>query len=336
MPVGEDTDPPATQLSAAVRVGETLIVAGDEGGALEILAPRKHGWVQQERIFLHKLLSLPDGRDGEVDIEGLAVCGDWLWIVGSHALKRRKLKGKTGTAAVSDLSRIKRDANRFLLARIPLQRAESGHVQPVARYGDRRPAMMESGKRSSMLVSRLREDPMLAPYIDLPSKENGLDIEGIAVDEDRVWLGLRGPVLGGYAIVLQLDIRANKRDTLKARKVDGTRRFRKYFLPLQALGLRDLQIDGRDLLLLTGTTMSTEGPSRIVRWHDALQQNRSAVIGGDALTRLHQFEDTSLDDKAEAICAWEGNDLLVLYDSPLEARLSNENNTVLADHLTIS
>ena len=31
-------------------------------------------------------------------------------------------------------------------------------------------------------------------------QENGLDIEGIAVEGDRVWLGLRGPVLGGHAV----------------------------------------------------------------------------------------------------------------------------------------
>lgn len=330
LPVRDDIDPPATQLSAAVRIGDTLIVASDEGGALEVLTEGAQGWVQDERVCLHNLLSLPDGRDGEVDIEGLAVCENWLWVVGSHALKRRKLKGASGKAALTLLNPIHRDANRFLLARLPLKDS-----RPVQRDGDRRPAMIESGKRSSKLVSWLREDPMLAPFTDLPSKENGLDIEGIAVDGNRVWLGLRGPVLGGRAMVLQLDIRANKRNTLKARKVEGTRRFRKFFLPLQGLGLRDLQIDGQDLLLLTGPTMSTEGPSRIVRWHDALQQNQSTVVGGDALTRLHQFEDTSLDDKAEAICAWE-NDLLVLYDSPRDARLSNDNNTVLADYIVIS
>ena len=40
----------------------------------------------------------------------------------------------------------------------------------------------------------------------LPSKDNGLDIEGLAVLGNRVYLGLRGPVLRGRAIILELEL----------------------------------------------------------------------------------------------------------------------------------
>lgn len=40
-------------------------------------------------------------------------------------------------------------------------------------------------------------DPHFAPYLAIPGKGNGFDIEGLAVDGQRLFLGLRGPVLLG-------------------------------------------------------------------------------------------------------------------------------------------
>ncbi|MEM9059785.1 MAG: DUF3616 domain-containing protein [Pseudomonadota bacterium] len=323
--------PPARQLSAAVRIGGTLIVAGDEGGDLEVLGGRGNRWTQVARVSLHDIVNLPAGRDVEVDIEGLAVQDDWLWVVGSHSLKRRKPRGNSPERAFSSMQTLVRDANRFLLARIPLERQKSGHMRPVAKAGGRRPAMVEAGKRSSVLTSWLAEDPLLSPFVSLASKENGLDIEGIAVGDGDVWLGLRGPVLRGHAIILRFDLRANKRDILKAKKTDGTRRFRKYLLPLDGLGLRDLESDGRDLLLLTGPTMSADGPSRIVRWRGALASKGSAVVAGSDLALEHDLSDGKPTDNPEAICRWTKDGVLVLYDRPDRARLSNDDNTYTAD-----
>ncbi|WP_457090403.1 DUF3616 domain-containing protein [Microvirga sp. P5_D2] len=40
------------------------------------------------------------------------------------------------------------------------------------------------------------------PFLSIPSKENGFDVEGLAVREGRISPGLRGPVLRGHAVVL--------------------------------------------------------------------------------------------------------------------------------------
>lgn len=328
-------DPPATQMSAAVRIGATLIVAGDEGGALEVLAPEKDCWAQVARVSLHELVRLPADPDIEIDIEGLAVEGDWLWVIGSHSLKRQKPRGKSTRQDLSDLKIIKREANRFVLARLPLDRHKSGYIRPVARDGTRRPAMVEIGKRSSTLISWLSEDPMLAPFLEIPSKENGLDVEGIAANEDHVWLGLRGPVLRGHAIVLQLDLKANKRDVLKAKKLDGTRRFRKYLLPLDGLGVRDLELDGKDLLILTGPTMTAPGPARVVRWSDATEAQGSEVVSPKKLDLAIELPAGTVQDKPEAICCWDKNSLMVLHDRPSPKRLSENNLSLLADIVSI-
>ena len=43
-----------------------------------------------QRFDLEPLLKLPDGTEGEIDIEGLDVDGGYLWLIGSHSLKRKK------------------------------------------------------------------------------------------------------------------------------------------------------------------------------------------------------------------------------------------------------
>ena len=50
----------------------------------------------------------------------------------------------------------------------------------------------------------LAGEPLLRPFLPIPSKDNGLDIEGITARGDRVLLGLRGPVLRGIALVAEL------------------------------------------------------------------------------------------------------------------------------------
>ena len=40
----------------------------------------------------------------------------------------------------------------------------------------------------------------------IPGKDNGIDCEGLAVAGDRVFIGLRGPVLRGWAMIIELQV----------------------------------------------------------------------------------------------------------------------------------
>src|SRR5688500_19591809 len=92
------------------------------------------------------------------------------------------------------------------------------------------------------LRNLLRDDAHLAPFLPIPGKDNGLDIEGIAVTGERVYLGLRGPVLRGWAFVLELrpEVDPDAPDRLELRPFDDGRRYRKHVLRLDGLGVRDL------------------------------------------------------------------------------------------------
>ena len=213
-----------------------------------------------------------------MDIEGLDCDGDWLWVVGSHSLKRDKPKdsGQDPAAALATMEKIERDANRYFLGRFPLARRKDGLV-PVAADGDRKPAHLKLFAEKSKLHRWLKGDPHLAPFLKIPSKENGFDIEGLAAKGLRVWLGLRGPVLRGWAVVIEMELKVTGSGHLKAMRIDGRRRYRKHLLPAGGLGVRDLALEGDDLLLLVGPTMASDGPAHILRWRDATSCRTSGV-----------------------------------------------------------
>ena len=73
--------------------------------------------------------------------------------------------------------------------------------------------------------------------MSIPSKDNGLDIEGLAVKEGRLLLGLRGPVLRGWAIIIEIEPFESEAGVLELKEIgeDGAK-YKKYFLDLNGLG----------------------------------------------------------------------------------------------------
>ena len=213
-------------LSACARTGDVLFLACDETAGIERLRLTDDGWGDHQHFDLAGFVDLPDGPDNEIDIEGLDVDGDWLWIVGSHSLKRGKPDGASGAAGLERMAEIRRDGNRQFLGRLPLVDHGEG-PEPVASDGERRVAHVKFGK-SARLKAWLAGDPHLGRFLDIPGKENGLDIEGIAVRGNRIWLGLRGPVLRGYAMVLEMDMKETGSGHLKPMRIDVKARTRRW------------------------------------------------------------------------------------------------------------
>lgn len=168
----------------------------------------------------------------------------------------------------------------------------------------------------------------------MPSKENGLDVEGIAVRGDRAWLGLRGPVLRGHAVVLGLDLKEPKKGRLKACRVDGSRRYRKFLIDTRGLGIRDMRLDGDDLLLLVGPTMSLDGAAFVLRWRDAVHDDSAGVVDPSSVEVVTELPYSREVDHPEGLELWpEGGSgaLLVIYDAPAPDRVDPGNYTVRAD-----
>ena len=105
---------------------------------------------------------------------------------------------------VDKLRTVSLDENRFALLRIPVIIGAEGLPNLVPSCPD--PATPQRCSRPECSVISLTEigrDEHFGAFTGIPGKDNGLDIEGLAVKADRVYVGLRGPVLRGWASILE-------------------------------------------------------------------------------------------------------------------------------------
>ena len=327
-------------LSACDMIGSCLWLGCDETTTVERLITRDGVRFAEHRAFsLGRIFPLPAGDDEEIDIEGLAHDGGYLWITGSHSLKRKKPKRheKDPEEALRRLSSVEADPNRYFLARVPLVPTEDG-VYDLARSGiaGATAACVPMASGTNALAKALAEDPLLGRFVHIPCKENGLDIEGIAARDDRVFLGLRGPVLRGWATIIELQVRTEDPGILALNAIGPRGQpYRAHFLDLDGLGIRDLTLDGEDLVILAGPTMDLDGPTRIYRWTGALETGTSEVVTHDRLEHLLDVPYGDGVDHAEGLTLIEPDGaarrLLVVYDSPAAARLHEGGSAIDAD-----
>jgi hypothetical protein len=157
--------------------------------------------------------------------------------------------------------------------------------------------------QSRRLAGLMQHEPQLADYFGASLQEaNGLNVEGLAVQGDRMVFGLRAPVIDGEAFLFETSVTA-----LFSREIVG---------PGQAVpvplgdhaGVRDLAFlpDGR-LLILSGPAQEQDVPYRI------------HLRDGDGTVSTLATVDAPGDAKAEAmaIVGMEGGtvSLLILFDS---------------------
>ena len=323
--------PPRANLSAVALRGRSLFLATDEGTALDRLTAAEDGGFADPVVFpLLELLTLQaaTGSAEEIDIEGLDVEGDLLWVVGSHS----RTRGKPKDAPLAEFAEIRHNPNRHVLACLPLTPGPDG-THELAREGA---ARLPIGRKRGALVKALRDDEHLKPFFKLPAKENGFDVEGIAVSGRRILLGLRGPVLRGFAVVLEIEVADEGDGVLALRPLGaGGRAWRKHFLDLSGNGIRDLHRDGDDVMILAGPTADLDGRCALWRWRDPY------AIGGDSFTptgdprlgRILQIPVGNDADHPEGFALLpdsQGREVLVVFDSPAEERCRGKGG-VLAD-----
>ena len=340
-------------LSVALQIGTTLWVANDETVSLERLTQLpddgagacRYGQHKQFQLGDYLALPVPPGDDpeelDEADIEGLAFDGGYLWLVGSHSLKRKKPKLKEGHGKASkQLARIGRDGNRYLLARIPILEEAGGCrlEERITRHGkDLYAARLRGIALGDELTEALQDDEHLGPFLAIPGKDNGFDIEGLAVVDGRIFVGLRGPVLRGWAVVLELAVDDDPAASTLSLKAIGPnqRRYRKHFLQLGGLGIRDLCVQGSDLLILAGPTLALDGPVKVFRWPGGCAPDDEVMVPSSVLKPVLDVPFGDGSDHAEGLTLYvpetgQKPSLLVVYDAVAECR-KVEQSAVLAD-----
>jgi hypothetical protein len=227
----------------------------------------------------------------EADLEGMSYDRDtgYLWMVGSHSLKRKKPDStKSLKKNAERLATVSRDGNRFLLARIPVVEENGTFTLVKSTINDARVAAQLSGDQlGNELLDELKDDEHVGAFLHIPGKDNGFDTEGLEVNGKRVFIGLRGPVLRGWTIVLEVEPEDHPKavHTLTLKKIGPKgRKYRKHFLQLGGLGVRDLCIDGDDMLILAGPTMNLDGPVSVFRWLDGARPTDESFVFSEQLT----------------------------------------------------
>lgn len=355
-------------LSGGGFVGRHLYLANDEGRALLRLqrdASLPHAYGKAEPIDIASLFKL-DGAEldpaEEFDLEALAVDRAdeqtvRIWMIGSHAMGHKKPKGAT-------LKRLglKRQRNRLLFACIETDndgviRSNRGRhlrIKPARQTHttDFLSALRAARPRADGFLSEVsalteaKIPPRIAdgvgwftPYILASTKENGLDIEALAVrrgedDPSSVvaYIGLRGPVIDGLAVIIEIDIRDHNKRGLK---IASAPRF--HLVDLCGFGIRDLEWDDGDLLILAGPTMTRQKESALFRWRDA--KNASAErtdndvreVGGiEQVGRLPMAPDSGGPEVFTRI-APSSLDFIVLRDGIKGPRLVDRNGKETVD-----
>lgn len=120
---------------------------------------------------------------GELDTEAAATDGRYLYVTGSHSAKRSDCRSNPNSRHVV---RFQRDP----VTGGALRRADGALV-----------GYAETGR----LWSILQAQPTLQAHVGGCLDAQGVNIEGLAVRDGRLYFGLRGPVLDGGAQVLLVD-----------------------------------------------------------------------------------------------------------------------------------
>src|SRR5262249_46119697 len=153
---------------ATVPGGDDLVVASDEGSAIQVLKTTGDGYEVRSTI------ALGGGGDKEYDIEGITRHGAGMtyFVTGSHALRRKSIfRGGDPDATLAKIRKRfeveppDREKDRERLIRL---RIDPGTGQ-----------MIEGSRSESSLRDLIDGHAVLSPFSRLPATENGVDIEGI-------------------------------------------------------------------------------------------------------------------------------------------------------------
>ncbi len=281
-------------LSAVQVVGDLLALASDETTKIQMLAKTSPTSYATDRMI--KLLPR---SSTEIDIEALALDGETLYVLGSHSRARRRVRDDRSRAANRRrLQTLKLEATRDHLFRLDLDQAGG-----------------EPKISSTSLRSLLANHPVLHLFAQTPSKENGIDFEGLAVAEGRLYLGLRGPVLRGNYVPI-LSFAYDDIEDCAEGFTENPEDCRTLYVRLGGRGIRSLHRVSGGFLIVAGPMGDGDGSLQLYLWDgrdcvldDGTPDCRLALLG--ELPTPEGAKAEGLAVLAEAAASWE---ILVVYD----------------------
>jgi len=271
----EDTD-----LSGIACISDkSCLVGADEGRAVQMVE------LSRTAKMLKVVRTIPLLQSGkEVDIEAIAAEGDSYYIIGSHGISKKEGE---------------QQSNRFRIFRLKVDRATG------------RPAGVDAASLSGIL----RADAVLGEHFQMPLQQSGVNIEGLAVRNGRLFVGFRGPNLDGFAFVMEIaaadvfDSKPKPQYTLHRLRLG------------KGLGIREIVAAGSGFLIIAGNAGSE--PSEKYTESENFEEDRdySLVLWDGKGSEIHPIGPllnppgkaeamTILDESASEVT------VLILFDGP--------------------
>ncbi len=224
--VGADKD-----LSGIACISDRYCLIGaDEGRDVQVVELRRDA---QTLRVVETISLLSSGS--EIDIEGIAAEGDYYYVVGSHGISKKQGE---------------RQNNRCRLFRLKVD-PRTGVPGGLSVAGLRRP----TGLDVATLTDVVRADPVLGPYFGQPLQRKGVNIEGLAVRNGRLFVGFRNPNVGGDAFVLEVSA-----DQVFGSKTASVQPWQPAFLHRlrlgEGLGIREIVAAKSGFLIIAGNAGS--------------------------------------------------------------------------------
>jgi hypothetical protein len=234
-------------------------------------------------LYLLPELDQEGRKFNETDAEGIAYAGGYYYVIGSHGLN------KSG----------KHQPSRYFLYRVKVD--ESSGVPDD--YGSSSKASTVVEKTTS-ISSLLSKDGTLSQHTAQKPGEGGVNIEGLAINRDRLFIGFRGPIVGNGAIVADVPVSGAFAGHDLAAKM--------YTVDLGAgQGVRDLVAIDRGVLILSGPQERVPGEAGIFLWRPGSKPDRVADLG--------TFDNDVGQPEALLVLSQSGGNLklLVMQDGPV-------------------
>jgi Protein of unknown function (DUF3616) len=195
----------------------------------------------------------------ECDFEGAAKMGDLIFWIGSHGRdKDAKQKKERQVLLATKLTGVGKHARLEIAGRVYTQ-----------------------------LIDDLLKDPALCPFHLVkaatlaPNDQGGLNIESLAADHGKLWIGFRNPKSGGKdALLVPL---LNPTEII--RKGSGAKLGDPLLLDLKGLGVRDMVALNDGFLIVAGDFVDRfepgAKPSRVFCWKPGTEPKDIGVDFGD-------------------------------------------------------
>lgn len=226
-------------MSGVVSLGSRLVVCSDETTSVQEFELRPDGKYDALTPF-----PLPVKKPAlELDLEGLALSDGVLYAIGSRPPSRARLDLPTyaeNRAALKDIGDSSK-RKRCVIYRLAVDGA--GDLSWIGELD---------------LADIILSQQYLKAFRGVPGQENGIDVEGLAVDGDWLVLGLRGPVLRGNLTPI---VRIKPNGTFQSAK-----KIEVLFVDLDGRGIRGMTRVSTGYLLLAGPVGHEAVSFRVYHW----------------------------------------------------------------------